>query len=825
MNNEQEESLDVLLAQAVQQMLDTSQSDDPPADLDAIVLEELSRFTDGTDVFIPTVADSSAKPVSCNWLRGYVKPALISVIVLVACAIWSMMSNNRSVLAEAIRQMAQARSLQCVLESKAPNDEWVKTWKFEYDRRRGFRLQDYENNVVVQTEIDDRNNHWIHRQGHDVVTRGAAVNVAMQLQKMLSPIESDQKFQPSPANDQLFHGVACRCYIAVWEKNPPLADQRVSVWTDQEGRAHRFLIEHRVNEKDSWVMSQQATVEYDIELDAAEFAPRFPENARIIDLSKVFDETCSLDKAIHREVQHGYELAVHDIKRISLLEYYLLLSFRPTEETRRKLKLGPGEIPGDLFGTLRSEMKHYPPNSTEWEVAHEMASARADGVLVKALFCEMSGDAGAVPTQAQPGFTLFANSRLWKQVPAFSEISIKVPLPEEETPLNDVVRSVYDLIAMLEAIHIDVVQLEDEKDDRVFVDRRRIEGGLIMESHRKSRPRPSEIPFETFFEHIQAAPWRKAVKTKKDLADQQRQIKEEWGSEAPLEFLRELNVPEQKRPEFWRARLADLIKTPDPIVQTAAIEYAEKLRSLQLAYFSVLPVLETSSDPRVKAAADRLLTYYRRPVEHTKPAKSEPSFDFPIERIEKSIKQLNNNEKNMETIKELRELTGLDYGDGSTPISRQHWTKWWSHERDSINNAANGNREFIVYGRITNAEDKPLAAIPVQVQVSTRLFAPINNQAAYTESDNNGRFTMRFGFFKTEPAGMPIVNFKIQSTKFVFFPAWVGGNHILSRIELDADPHSNIRKEGIIFSGRPMELNIVQTKPDDSDGAASKSDR
>jgi hypothetical protein len=434
---------------------------------------------------------------------------------------------------------------------------------------------------------------------------------------------------------------------------------------------------------------------------------------------------------------------------------------------------------------------------------------------VKAFFCQLDAVDGAFPTQAQPGFTVFANSRLWNQVPAISEVSIKVPLPEEETPLNDVIRSVYTLIAILEAIQIDTVQLEDQKDAREFIDRQRIGGGLIAETHRKSHPKPSEIPFETFFEHIQTAPWRKPVKTRNDLADRQRQIRKQWGSEVPLEFLTELDTSEEKRPEYWRARLADLIKTPDPTVQIAAIEFAEKLRSLELAYFSVLPTFEGSTDPRVKAAADRLLAYYRRPVEHREPAKSEPSLEFPAKRIEKLIKQFDNNENVKETINELRELTGLDFGDGSTLVSRQNWTKWWSHERQSINNAANGNREFMIYGRMTNPEGTPLAAMPVQVQVSTRLFAPIENQVAYTESDNNGRFTLRFGFFKTEPAGLPIVNVKVQSTKFVTSPAWVGGNYVLSRCQLDADPHATIRKEGIIFSGRPKEMNIVQTKPDE----------
>lgn len=816
MNNEHEESLDGLLAQAVQQVLDTPQAHERPADLDAMILQELSRLQEPTDTVRRPVSDPDSRPSFRKRLVGFARPAAVAVIVLVALGIWMTMPGNRSVLAEVIRRMEQARSVRCVLESKTPNDEWVKTWEVEFERKRGFRELHYDNNVIVQTEIDDGRNHWIHRQGSGVATRGAAIDFTMQLQRLLSPIAGDQKFQPEPGHDQPIQGVACRCFIAVWETTPPQWNQRVSLWIDEEGRARRMLMEGRPNESDPWMTYQQAHVEYDLDMDAVDFSPHFPDNTRIVDLAETFDGVCSLDTAIHREVTLGYELAVHDLKRISPLQYYMLLSFRPTKETLRRLKLGPGETPGDLRPGMRSEMKHFPPGTMETETAFELASARADGVLVKAFFCNVSESEESIPTHARPGFTIFANAQLWKHVPGISQISIDVPLPEDETPLRDVIRSVYDMIAMLETIPLELVQLNDERDERGFVDRRRIGGGMTLETHRKQHPRPSEISFEKFLEHIEQAPWAKQSKTREALRDERRQIEQEWGSQDPWKFLQELDAPEAHRPMFWHARLADLIKTPNPTVQIAAIEHAQKSGSLELAYFSVLPTFETSTDSHVRAAAERVLAHYRRSIEPTKPAPSEPALQIPIEQIEKSMKRLDHSETVAEAIHDLRRLTGLDFGDGSTVVSRQNWTTWWSHERDSINNAANGSREFVVYGRITDPAGTPLPAIPIRVEVSTRLFASIDNTSARTESDNNGLYVLRFGFFKTEPPAMPIVNVVIRSTKFATLPAWVGGNHVLSRFQLDADPHANIRTEGIIFSGRPVEMNVVQTKPDNS---------
>lgn len=59
--------------------------------------------------------------------------------------------------------------------------------------------------------------------------------------------------------------------------------------------------------------------------------PPSGDGVRIVEAKQLFDELFSLETAIHREQKLGYELAIHDVKRINDVEYYLLMSFRPHE--------------------------------------------------------------------------------------------------------------------------------------------------------------------------------------------------------------------------------------------------------------------------------------------------------------------------------------------------------------------------------------------------------------------------------------------------------------------------------------------------------------
>ncbi len=86
---------------------------------------------------------------------------------------------------------------------------------------------------------------------------------------------------------------------------------------------------------------------------------------------------------------------------------------------------------------------------------------------------------------------------------AISHLSIDVPLPDETIESEDAIRSAYDLCALLESIPMDALNLADPWDTREFVDHDNVGFGQSASRHRVGRPRPSEIDFKLFLEHIQ----------------------------------------------------------------------------------------------------------------------------------------------------------------------------------------------------------------------------------------------------------------------------------------------------------------------------------
>ncbi len=111
---------------------------------------------------------------------------------------------------------------------------------------------------------------------------------------------------------------------------------------------------------------------------------------------------------------------------------------------------------------------------------------------------------------------------------------LNLELPEEETPLEDMVRSIYDKIAILESVTLEQLNLVDAQDGREFVDRKFVVGGY-GETTRQG-PRPSEISFDDFLQHIRTASYRP------DLAKRAKAIerRKREGSSDPLTFIKEL---------------------------------------------------------------------------------------------------------------------------------------------------------------------------------------------------------------------------------------------------------------------------------------------
>jgi hypothetical protein len=391
-----------------------------------------------------------------------------------------------------MQRMVGAGSLHCITETKPTNGDWVRSWEISYDEQRGFELKLYDLQGLQRTEIDNGHSHWVHRRGQNIATRQSTLSAAYMLEGLFNPLETKKSFQPDPEKDDIVDGSRCRCLIAIDDAHRT----RHSVWIDENKRLRREVVDRLIDGR--WSPLSRVNVRYDIAIDDAAFAPHFEANVKVVDLGKLFDEVRPLDKAVYREEKLGYIFAIHELKRLGDYEYYMLISFRPTDQTRMKLALQDGEVPGHLFPTFRATLQQ----PVEQETTFPLAKARANGIEVSAYFGELRGFNLPRMTRARPKFQLNAHAKLWNELGAFNDVLFDVPLPDKVVSREEVVRTLYDMISTLEAVPTDELFLNDPLDDREFtdVDSR---GFVISKGTRKHMPKPSEISFEAFLQHLQ----------------------------------------------------------------------------------------------------------------------------------------------------------------------------------------------------------------------------------------------------------------------------------------------------------------------------------
>jgi hypothetical protein len=432
---------------------------------------------------------------------------LVSAVALLVLGAMVLI-NSRSALAwsDIVRQAIETRTLRCVMETQSADGKWFRAVEWEYDREKGYVERHYDRDGLARREIDNCQNHWIHLRGQTVATRQPGISAASQLEKLLNPIGTDSTFRRDPARDEVLDGAPCKCLTALDETR----HNRASIWVDENKRLRRAAFDHEVADK--WVTSARVMVAYDLEIDGAEFKPNFESGIKVFDLETLFEGVFPLDKAVHRQEQCGYVFAIHELTRLGEFEYFMLVSFRPTDEARKVLGLRQGEPAGQLFPSIRSKFEQ----PAEHESANLLAKARANGIQVEGYLVTLSGFDVPAMNRARPRFQFTAHANLWKEFGAHHDILFDVPLPEAFTPREQVVRSLYDTMSTLEAVPMDELFLHDPLDDREFVESE-ARGGGVQRTSRKHKPRPSEIGFATFFEHVQKqnpnAQWKTTTRT------------------------------------------------------------------------------------------------------------------------------------------------------------------------------------------------------------------------------------------------------------------------------------------------------------------------
>lgn len=733
--------------------------------------------------------------------RRWTRLAVAAAVLLVAGLVWFGLPQNDRLWAQVIRQLASAESVRVVSETVKPGAGWQVDRASTFARDFGFKEQHFLDGELIQTDIDDGTHHWSVRGQHKIVTQSESVEFTRSLQHLLNPLNSPIKFSRMTDQDQVIDGTKYFCYRSETENH------RISIWVDSNERARRGIVESNASGK--WTVERRINLAFEIEVDQDSFHPPRGDEYKIVNVGDLFEELFSLESAVHHEEKLGYQLAIHDVKRINDVEYYVLMSFRPTNETLAKLNLKRGESPGGLHPTARYERGER-NRTMGWEASHRLAVADGNGVQVQALLCNLQGLNNERVDRAKLPFTLFAHSKLWSEVKSISDVTLEFALPDEETPIEEIVRSVYDTIALLEPVAIEQVHLVDEQDGREFVDRQFVVGGH-SETTRQG-PRPSEIRFVDFLEHVRTASFRRDLSKRAEAI--QRRKRE--GSDDPLTFIEELDLETHERPLKWREKVRGFIDYPDLDVQLAALRLAEREPSL-IYLHDTLTVIDKSTDERVQSAARDVVEALKRPLGEFKPRDNCPPIEFDAAIIGGLNERLAQQVDVQATVATLRKLTGLDYGDGETKDSRKGWSRWWTNEQASIARTHAGEREFIIYGRIVDTDGQPLKGGSATVDLTRSLGEYGTLQSAHTRADVHGNYVLRFGFLKQNPSGLP-EGLPIVTARISGYPRPIQNDEsirrlLVSRFNLAEDPFLEKEQRPVAYSGQPFEMNFTHHLP------------
>jgi hypothetical protein len=422
------------------------------------------------------------------------------LLVGLGAALWMHTSGNLA-MADVILQLARSRTLRCIAEVQAPGNEaeWLRVEEFTYDDQQGSLLQQFNpsTQAVIRTEFDNGQYHWVQVAASDVVTQEPTASVQDMLYRFFHTDSPELRLDRGKR--QFIDGQECRCLVG------ESLDQssRVFYWIDADNRLRQADYENRL-EDESVIYSRQR-VEYDMEPKLGTFDANFGPSARIVDVLQFVDESLPVETALARETISGYEIAVHDLKRLSDFEYTMLLSFRPTEKTLAALDLSAGESPGELLPSMKRTTDSLIPHSTKFETVYPLAFAQVGGVRIWGLHGVIKGTNVDPLVEAHPAFTLQPHARLWSKVRPGSEIRIKVALPAAVASPEEFLRELYARMSQLETVPRRFASREvflvDELNEQEFSSREEFGHIGVDGPPRTSWVRPSEMDVEAYVRH------------------------------------------------------------------------------------------------------------------------------------------------------------------------------------------------------------------------------------------------------------------------------------------------------------------------------------
>jgi len=446
----------------------------------------------------------TAKSLSWKWMmRSTLGVAASALLILGVWSVFDAASSKALAWSDVVAATQKADSVHCVIEQRK-DDQWITRLEFWYDRDRGIvEIRDVAGRQ--HQRIDDGAHQWRYITGDDFATRTQSVNPQGIVARLLEPLKfAGSSLKRNTQGDTEIGGARCNSYVALSEEG----DKRFQIWVDGAGRLQR--IRESVREDGRWSDYVRYEAEFDKHVDPRRFEPSFGGNVRIVDVSTAFGQHFSLEAAVHRTTEHGFEVAVHDVKRLEDNALFVLISIRPTEETRRQVRLEEG---------LRYAHFHasgWPDDLRRRHIlqrAIHLASFEADGIHAYAYVYTHEMRTPDRLDAAHLQFTISPHHELRRGRGAPPKINLKLALPAEQTTVKAAVESLYEEATGIEPLHADVLDLflqpreltDSELETQAKTFKTTVDEILVNGVPMTSRTaRPSEIVFEEYWKEVQS---------------------------------------------------------------------------------------------------------------------------------------------------------------------------------------------------------------------------------------------------------------------------------------------------------------------------------
>jgi len=476
-----------------------------PSIAESVMQQLYDESTDGETAQQPSIPAVNVTVRSQTWkwfMRSTIGLATSALAIGALCYVFLFSPSKSLAWSDVLTAMQKADSAHCVVKQQT-DDGW-KTWfEFWYDQKQGIVEHRFVNGHQEQ-RIDNGTFQWRFRSGEKVATRTQSVNTEGMLRRFLEPLKVANEFQRTPQDDVEIGTVSCKCYRTVSEKG----DERVQLWIDVDGRLRRVSQSKKVNTR--WSDFIQGDADYNQPIHAQRFQPTFGEDVQVVDLSDQFRRRFSLMQAVHHESKHGFEFAVHDLRRLENHSFFSLYSFRPTDETRRTLQLEEGLKYGHFFpgGWPESLRERHIMQS-----ARHLASFEADGVVAYAYIFEHKGQALDDIEDAYLKLSISPHHRLRQKAGDRPILDVKLPLPKEETDVKSAAYDLYELAKDFEQLHADVVDLwlesreltDEELEQNAKTQKTTVDEILVNGVPMTGRSaKPSDITFEQYWKEVQS---------------------------------------------------------------------------------------------------------------------------------------------------------------------------------------------------------------------------------------------------------------------------------------------------------------------------------